>query len=71
MWGLDTTRREGRGRGRVLRPGEYRGGQTQTEVFAEWVAEWGGRARQMCPFGECFIECQFFEQCSETAAVST
>ena len=30
----------------------------------------GGRARQMCPFGECFIECQFFPQCSETA-VST
>ena len=24
----------------------------------------------MCPFGECFIECQFFPQCSETA-VST
>ena len=29
---------------RVLRPGEYRGGQTQTEVFAEWVAGWQSAA---------------------------
>ena len=36
--------REGGGGGGVLRPGEYRGGQTQTEVFAEWVAGWQSAA---------------------------
>ena len=37
--------RGGRGEGGgVLRPGECRGGQTQTEVFAEWVAGWQSAA---------------------------